>query len=76
MRAAKKKAKKTKLEKSFLFPEINLFFLTIFLTTEIDFFFENRQQFNARAGQKKHGFFGNARPKSNALAHLKQRKKT
>ena len=41
------------------------------------FFFEKRQQFNARAGQKKrHVFFGNARPKSNACAHLKQRKKT
>ena len=40
------------------------------------FFFENRQQFIARAGQKKNTcFFGNARPKSNARAHLKQRKK-
>ena len=38
------------------------------------FYFGNRQQFNARAGQKKHVFFGNARPKSNARAHLKQRK--
>ena len=36
---------------------------------------KNRQQFNARAGQKKtHVFFGNARPKSNARAHLKQKK--
>ena len=34
------------------------------------FFFENRQQFNVRAGQKKtHVFFGNARPKS--TAHIK-----
>ena len=40
------------------------------------FFFENRQQFNARARQKKtHVFFVNAWPKSNARAHLKQRKK-
>ena len=32
--------------------------------------------YNARDGQKtKHMFFGNARPKSNARAHLKQRKK-
>ena len=42
------------------------------------FFFENRQQFNARSGMKKtHVFFGNhgnARPKSNARAHLKRRK--
>ena len=40
------------------------------------FFFGNRQQFNARAGQiKTHVCSGNARPKSNACAHLKQRKK-
>ena len=46
-----------------------------FLSTKIKFvFFENRQQVNARAGQKKNTcfFFGNARPKSNARAHLKQ----
>ena len=37
--------------------------------------FGNRQQSNARAGQKKtHVFFGKARFKSNARAHLKQRK--
>ena len=29
----------------------------------------------ALGGKKPHGFFGNARPKSNARAHLKQRKK-
>ena len=40
------------------------------------FFFGNRQQFNARAGQKENTcFFSNARPKSNARAHLKQKKK-
>ena len=34
------------------------------------------KQFNACAGQKKtHVFFGNVRPKSNAHAYLKQRKK-
>ena len=39
------------------------------------FFFENRQQFNARAGQKKTTcFLGNVRPESNARAYLKQRK--
>ena len=56
---------------------MNLFFMGIvFLSPEIDsFFFGNRQQSNARAGQKKHMFFcGNARPKSNARAHLKQKK--
>ena len=38
--------------------------------------FRNLQQSNARAGQEKtHVFFGNAQPKSNARAHLKQRKK-
>ena len=48
-----------------------------FLSTKIKCFLENRQQFNARVGMKKHMvFFGNARPKSNARAHLKQRKKT
>ena len=46
-----------------------------FLSPEIDCFFGNRQQSNARAGQKKTCFFGNARHKFNARAHLKQRKK-
>ena len=47
-----------------------------FLAPEITWvFFENRQQSNARTGQKKTCLFGNARPKSNARAHLKQRKK-
>ena len=42
-----------------------------------DFFFGNRQQSNARAGQKKNTcFFGNARPKSSARAHLKEIKQT
>ena len=34
-------------------------------------FFGNRKQSNSRAAQKKHMFFGNGRPKSNARAHLK-----
>ena len=42
-----------------------------FLSPEINCFFGNRQQSNARAGQKKHMFFGYALPKSNARAHLK-----
>ena len=52
------------------------FFGMFFLSPEIDILFRNRQQSNARAGQRKtHVFFGDARPKSNARAHLKQRKK-
>ena len=40
------------------------------------FFFGNRQQSNARAGQEKNTcFFCNALPKANARDHLKQRKK-
>ena len=51
----KKQAKKPSWKKYFLSLEMGLIF------------FGNRQQFNARAGQKKtHVFFGNARPKSNA----------
>ena len=47
-----------------------------FYLPKLTVFLGNRQQSNARAGQKKtHVFFGNARPKSNARAHLKQRKK-
>ena len=52
---------------------MNLFFFEMFfLSPEID------KKSNARAGQKKNTmfFFGNARRKSNARAHLKQRKKT
>ena len=55
-----------------------VFFGIFFLSTKIKcVFFENRQQVNARAGQKKtHVFFGNGRPKSTVHAHLKQRNKT
>ena len=38
-------------------------------------FFENRQQSNKRWAEKNTIFFGNARPKSNARAHLKQIKR-
>ena len=53
------------------------FFRNVFLSPEINWvFFANGQQSNVRAGQKKtHVFFGNALLKSNARAHLKQRKK-
>ena len=51
------------------------FFRNVFLSLEINsFFLGNRQQSNARDGQKKEHFLGNALPKSNARAHLKQRK--
>ena len=62
------------------FPEMNLFFSKCFIyLPKLNVFFVNRQRFNARAGQKKkhtHGFFCNVRPKYNARAHLKHRKKT
>ena len=65
MRVGERTSKKNIADKIFLSPEMKL---TVF--------FENQQQFNARAGQKKtHVFFGNARPKFIARAHLKQRKK-
>ena len=57
---------------------MNLFFFSacFFYPPKLVVFFGNRQQSNARAGQKKtHVFFSNARPKSNARAHVKQRKK-
>ena len=47
----------------------------LILSSKIDCFFSNQQQSNARGGQKKNThFFGNARPKYNERAHLKQRK--
>ena len=66
------------MEKYFLSLEMNLFFFGMFFyLPKLTVFFGNRQQFNARAGQKKtHVFFGEiAQSKSNARAHLKQRKK-
>ena len=57
---------------------MNLFFFrNVFLSTKIDVFFSKIGNNSMRAlGRKKaHGFFGKARPKSNARAHLKQRKK-
>ena len=53
---------------------MNLFFSECFLSFEIDCFFGNRQQSNARSAEK-NMFFGNALPKSNARDHLKQKKK-
>ena len=57
---------------------MNLFFSKcFFLSPEIDYLFSKIGNNLMRAlGRKKtHVFFGNARPKSNARAHLKQRKK-
>ena len=70
--------KKTKLESSFFLLKYTFFFLGMFfLSPEINCFFGNRQQSDARAGQKKtHVFFGNALPKSDARAHLKQKIET
>ena len=46
-----------------------------FLSREIDFFSEIGNTLIRVLGGKKHMFFfGNARPKSNARAHLKQKK--
>ena len=68
----KNKKKITLLEKSselfffgmfFYLPKLNVFFLKI-----------GKNSMRALA-RKKTCFFGNARPKSNARAHLKQRKK-
>ena len=78
MRATKNTSKKNIAGKKFLFPEMNLFFFGIFfLSTKIKCFFSKIGNNSMRAlGRKKTCFFfGNARPKSNARAHLKQRKK-
>ena len=75
MRATKKKqAKKTIAGQIFVISRSEIvFFRNVFFISRI--FFGNRQQSNARAGQKKTMFFfDNARPKSNARAHLEQRK--
>ena len=49
-----------------------------FLSMKIEWFFSKiGKNSMVRWAEKKHMFFfGNARPKSNARAHLKQRKKT
>ena len=69
MRARKKKAKWEN--------EINLFFRNVFFLSRNELvFFGNQQQFDAPwTEQKKMFVFGDARPETNARAHLKQRKK-
>ena len=53
-----------------------VFFRNVFLSNEIDWCFSEIGNNLMRAEQKKHMFFfGNALPKSNVRAHLKQRKK-
>ena len=49
-----------------------------FLSPEINWFFSEigNNPMRALARKKTHAFFGNALPKSNARAHLKQRKNT
>ena len=57
---------------------MNLFFFGMFLlSTKIKWFFSKIGNNQMRAWAEKNSmfFFGNARPKSNARAHLKQRKK-
>ena len=74
----KKQAKKKRSwKKNILSLEKNLFFSECFFyLPKLTVFFRNPQQSKARAGQKKtHVFFGNARPKSKARAHLKRGKK-
>ena len=73
----KKQAKKNIAGKIFVISRNELgFFSERFLSPEIDSFFPEIGNKLMRAlGRKKHMFFfGNARPKSNARAHLKQRK--
>ena len=54
----KNQQKKHSWKKVFYFLKLTWFFSECFLSTKIKWvFFENRQQFNARAGQKKHMFF-------------------
>ena len=78
MRATKKTSKKNIAGKIFLSLEMNLFFFGIFfLSPEIDCFFSEigNNQMRALGRKKTCSFLGNARSKSNACAHLKQRKK-
>ena len=76
MRATKTQAKeKHSWENVNLSPEINLFFSECFFHLS-KCFFGNRQQSNARSGQKKTlFFFSNALPKFNMHAHSKTEKK-
>ena len=54
---------------------MNFLWNVFFISRNLYFFFGNWQKSNARAGQQKNTcFFVNVRPKSNARAHLKQRK--
>ena len=79
MRATKKKAKKNIAGKMFfLSPEMNSFFSDCFFyLPKFPFFLAISNNSMRALGRKKHMFFfGNARPKSNARAHLNQRQKT
>ena len=78
MRATKKTSKKNNIAGKIFFISRNelVFFSKCFLSPEIDCFFPKIGNNLMRAlGRKKHMvFFGNARSKSNARAHLKQKK--
>ena len=77
MRATKKTNKiKTWLKKSFFYPlKWTCFFDMFFYLPKLTGFFSKIGN-NLRAlGRKKHMVFGNTRPKCNARAHLKPRKK-
>ena len=74
----KKQAKNIVEKKFFYFLKWTCFFFEMFfLSTKIKCFFSKIGKNLMRAlGRKKTRFFGNARPKSNVRAHVKQRKKT
>ena len=78
MRATEKTSKKNIAGKIFVISRNELvFFLMFFLFSEIDSFFRKSATIECvRWAEKIHVFFGSARPKCNARAHLKQRKKT
>ena len=70
MRATKKTSKKNIAGKIFFIPR------KVFLSPEIEsFFLEIDNNLMRALGRKNICLFGNARPNSNARAHLKQRKK-
>ena len=78
MRATKKTSKKKhSWRNTFYLSKWNCFFFGMFfyLPKLTGFFSEIGKNLMRALGRKKHVFFGNARPKSNARAHLKQRKK-
>ena len=77
MRATEKTSKKNVAGKIFVISRNELFFFSeyFFYLPKLTVFFGNRQQSNARAGQKEtHVFFGNGRSKYITRAHLNREK--